>query len=110
MRDYLAQLKRVQAMKFETIWPTHGPQITEPQPFLDAYIAHRENREAQVLAQLQNGQDTIKAMVAVMYADVDKRLHPAAAHSVLAHMIHLVEQGKALCEGAPGLDTRYSLA
>jgi hypothetical protein len=49
-------------------------------------------------------------MVAVMYADVDKRLHPAAAHSVLAHMIHLVEQGKALCEGAPGLDTRYSLA
>ena len=57
-----------------------------------------------------DGQTTIKGMVSVMYADVDKRLHPAAAHSVLAHMIHLVEQGKAVCEGAPGLDTRYALA
>jgi glyoxylase-like metal-dependent hydrolase (beta-lactamase superfamily II) len=110
MGDYMAQLKRIRAMGFDTIFPTHGPQITDPQPFLDAYIAHRENREAQVLKQLENGQSTIKAMVAVMYADVDKRLHPAAAHSVLAHMIHLVEQGKAVCEGAPGLDTPYALA
>jgi len=109
MGDYIAQLKRIRAMAFETLWPTHGPAITDPQPFLDAYIAHRLQREAQVLAQLRAGQTTIKAMVADMYADVDKRLHPAAAHSVLAHMIHLVEQGKAVTDGDPGLDSVYRL-
>ena len=38
-------------------------------------------------------------MVKVIYKDVDKRLHPAAAHSVLAHMIHLVEAGRAVADG-----------
>jgi len=109
MGDYIAQLKRIRAMNFKTLWPTHGPAITDPDPFLDAYIAHRLNREAQVLAQLEAGQTTIRDMVAVMYADVDKRLHPAAAHSVMAHMIHLVEQGKARCDGQPGLNTEYQL-
>ena len=48
-------------------------------------------------------------MVAVMYADVDKRLHPAAAHSVLAHMIHLVETDQVIAEGELDLQARYSL-
>lgn len=109
MGDYLAQLERIRAMEFDTIWPTHGPAITDTAPFLDAYIAHRRQREAQILAQLQAGQTTIRDMVSVMYADVDKRLHPAAAHSVLAHMIHLVQQGQARCDGAPGLDSVYAL-
>ena len=48
-------------------------------------------------------------MVTVMYADVDKRLHPAAAHSVLAHMIHLVETGRVVTSGESDLNARYSL-
>ncbi len=109
MGDYIAQLRRIRAMEFRTLWPTHGPAITDPQPFLDAYIDHRLHRETQVLAQLKAGQTTIKAMVSVMYADVDKRLHPAAAYSVLAHMIHLVEQGKVIAVDDPGLDSIYRL-
>ncbi|MEQ9317122.1 MAG: MBL fold metallo-hydrolase, partial [Henriciella sp.] len=42
---------------------------------------------------LKSGETDIKRMVAVMYADVDKRLHPAAAMSVLGHMLKLVEEG-----------------
>jgi hypothetical protein len=29
-----------------------------------------------------------------MYADVDKRLHPAASRSVLAHLIQLTDEGR----------------
>jgi Beta-lactamase associated winged helix domain len=38
-------------------------------------------------------------MVARMYADVDKRLHPAAARSVEAHLIKLEREGRVLRDG-----------
>ena len=41
----------------------------------------------------------IPDMVARMYADVDKRLHPAAARSVLAHLIELEDEGRVARDG-----------
>ena len=109
MGDYIAQLERIRALEFDIIRPTHGPAIEDTGPFLDAYIEHRRARERQILAQLEAGRTRIKDMVAVMYADVDTRLPPAAAHSVLGPMIHLVEQGRVACEGEPGLESTYRL-
>ena len=93
MRAYLASLDAVIARDFATIWPTHGPPITEVAPFLAAYRAHRLEREAQVLARLAAGDRTVGEMVPVLYAAVDRRLWPAASLSVLAHLIKLVEDG-----------------
>ncbi len=109
MGDYLASLAAVRARRFSTLWPTHGAPITDPDPFIAAYAAHRLDRERQILERLAAGDETIKAMVPVIYAAVDARLHPAAAHSVLAHMIELVKSGRATCEGPPGLESRYEL-
>ena len=110
MGDYFASLDRIKARNFSTLWPTHGPPITEPAPFVQAYIDHRRNREAQILAAVGQGMSRIKAMVPVLYRDVDPRLHPAAAHSVLAHTIQLVREGRLICDGQPGLDSDYRLA
>lgn len=109
MGDYIEQLERIRAMKFDRLWPTHGPAVDNPEEFLTAYIQHRLERERQILAEMNAGQTRIKAMVSSMYADVDKRLHPAAAHSVLAHMIHLVKKGVVTTTGTPGLDNEYRL-
>ena len=49
-------------------------------------------------------------MVPVLYKDVDTRLHAAAAHSVMAHVIQLVKEGRVICDGAPTLDSDYRLA
>ena len=111
MDDYLASLEKVRAREFATLWPTHGPPVTEPAPFLDAYIAHRLDREAQILAQLDAGQTKITQMVPVMYAAVDSRLHPAACHSVLAHMARLVKRGVVDSDtGAASLEAAYRRA
>ncbi|MBN9570825.1 MAG: hypothetical protein J0H30_07175, partial [Alphaproteobacteria bacterium] len=59
----------------------------------------------QILACLRDGVNTIPAMVARMYADVDKRLHPAASRSVLAHLIQLVGEGRVTKAGE-----KYSLS
>ena len=110
MGDYFASLEKVKARDFQTLWPTHGAPVREVGPFIDAYVAHRRAREAQVLDALGAGLTTIKAMVPSLYATVDPRLHPAAAHSVLAHMILLAREGRIVADGAPGMDTQYRLA
>jgi hypothetical protein len=37
-------------------------------------------------------------------------LHPAACHSVLAHMVQLVKEGRVTCASDPCIDTVYALA
>lgn len=110
MGDYLTSLKTVLGRDFDILRPTHGPAITEVRPFVQAYIDHRLAREKQILGALGQGLDKISDIVALLYKDVDKRLHPAAAHSVLSHMIHLRETGRVAAEGQDGLRQSYSVA
>ena len=109
MGDNLDSLQRVLERDFDIIWPTHGPAIKDVRTFVQSYIDHRFKREAQILDAISGGKSTIMEMVAAMYVDVDKRLHPAAAHSVLAHIIHMVKTGRVLCDGNPSLRAAYSL-
>ena len=107
MADYLASLDRILEEEDEVYWPTHGPSITDPAPFVREVIAHRHDRERQILACLAEGHSTIADMVPVMYEGLDPQLHGAAARSVLAHLVHLVATERAVCDGAPGLDSPY---
>jgi glyoxylase-like metal-dependent hydrolase (beta-lactamase superfamily II) len=109
MADYLASLDAIQARNFKTLWPTHGPPITEPGPFIDGYRAHRMERERQILAQLAAGKSRIGDMVPAMYVGVDARLYPAAGRSVLAHMVQLVKTGRVVTNGAAGIESDYRL-
>ncbi|MDX1581688.1 MAG: MBL fold metallo-hydrolase, partial [Alphaproteobacteria bacterium] len=63
-------------------------------PFIEAFIAHREDREEQIMACLRSDARYIPAMVKLMYADVPDYLHPAAERSVLAHLEHMIEDGR----------------
>ena len=110
MGAYMESLDRVTARGFDVLWPTHGAPVTEAAPFLEAYRAHRLEREAQILMRLAAGDQTIGEMVPVLYAAVDERLWPAASLSVLAHLIDLVRRGIVRSEADPALDGRYSLA
>ncbi len=109
MQAYMMSLQRLLQIDDAVYWPTHGPAIHNPQAFVRAYIAHRESREAEILACIAEGATTIEAMVAKMYASVDRRLHPAAARSVLAHLVHLVETGRAVTTGPASLGSTYGL-
>jgi len=105
MTAYMASLRKLLVRDDRVLYPTHGAPVMQPHTFIQAYIDHRLEREAQILACLRDGANTIPAMVARMYVDVDKRLHPAAARSVLAHLIQLVGEGRVKEE-----DGRYMLS
>ncbi len=99
MAAYIASVEKLERRDDRVLYPTHGAPVTDPKPFLAAYREHRLDRERQVRASIAAGRDTIPAMVAHMYADVDKRLHPAASRSVLAHLIKLEREGRVVREG-----------
>lgn len=94
MNAYLESLQRIRAREFETLWPTHGPPITRPDRFLRAYIGHRLQREKQIREQVAQGRTTPEDIVPKLYSGVDKRLWPAAAMSVKAHLERLKENGE----------------
>jgi glyoxylase-like metal-dependent hydrolase (beta-lactamase superfamily II) len=106
MRAYIDSLRKVMDRNDTSLWPTHGAPVTSPKPFLQAFLEHRLEREAQVLAAVRSGQSDIEGMVKTMYADVREELHKAAARSVLSNLIKLVDDGVVSVEGK-GKSARY---
>ncbi len=109
MRAYMDSLQKLLGRAEAAYYPTHGAPIGEPAPYVAALLAHRHEREDQIMACLADGIGHIPDMVARMYADIDPRLHRAAGRSVLAHLIHMVEADRAACDGEPGSDSAYRL-
>lgn len=111
MADYMASLKKLLLRDDRIYHPTHGEPVTDPQRFVRGLITHRKQRENQIIAHLQAGPKAIPDMVAQMYAGIDKRLHPAAGRSVLAHLLDLQARGVVNPAPANGTGTaHWSLA
>ena len=61
MGDYLASLRRLRGSDERIYYPTHGAPIADPPTMLDAYLAHRERREHEVLAEIARGLGVLAA-------------------------------------------------
>jgi glyoxylase-like metal-dependent hydrolase (beta-lactamase superfamily II) len=109
MAAYMTSLEKLLSREEAVYYPTHGNPIRDPKVHVESFIAHRLDREAQILACLERGLDTVVEMVPAMYREVPQHLHPAAARSVLAHLIRMVDDGRVRCPDAmPGPRSRYS--
>ena len=109
MSDYLRSLSRLLERDDVRYWPTHGPCIDDPKPYVRAFIAHRREREEQILACLRDGVGRIADMVPRMYAGLAPGLVPAAGRSVFAAMLRLVESGQVVTDGEPAGGSVYRL-
>ncbi len=109
MHQYMASLEHLLTRDDEIYWPTHGTYIKDPKNFVRAYIEHRRERERQIIQRLEAGDTNIHSMVSFIYADIDKRLHGAAAMTVLAHIEDLATRGLVTHDGATSVDGSYRL-
>jgi glyoxylase-like metal-dependent hydrolase (beta-lactamase superfamily II) len=109
MGDYMRSLELLLSREDRLLIPTHGPTVDDPKPFVRALIAHRQEREQQIVRCLEQGVTVISEMVPRMYQGTPKILYPAAARSVFAHMLHMLERGAVTCDGPPAIDARYRL-
>lgn len=110
MASYMKSLELLLEHSDEKYWPTHGPAITQPQVHVQAFIAHRLEREDQIMQQLKQRRHLIADMVPIMYKDVDLRLHPAAARSVYAAVLYMLDKDLIRCDGEPSLDSPFYLS
>jgi glyoxylase-like metal-dependent hydrolase (beta-lactamase superfamily II) len=109
MGQYLASLEHLLARDDSLYLPTHGALIADPKPFVRAYLRHRHTRERQIVTCLAHGVDRIAQMLPGMYVGLPESLLPAAARSVFAHLLHMLERELVACDGPPSLDAAYRL-
>ena len=101
LSDYLASLRRLLALDprdLGRLAPGHGPTREDARALLEGYIAHREQREQQLLAALTAG-DTpqgqrVSELVERIYTDVAPEMWPVAAYSTLAGLFKLAREGR----------------
>ena len=117
MADYKRSLARLipdaelrEEEAYAAFWPTHGPPVRETVALVEAYLAHREEREAMILTAIAAGAATIPEIVARVYVGLDPRLVGAAGRSVLAHLIELADTGVVAVDGPLGPGAKYRLA
>ena len=108
MLDYMRSCERLLLREEEVFWPTHGPPITAPERHVEALIAHRIQREHDIGEVLNEGLSRISDIVAKLYESVPIHLHGAAARTVLSHLVHMIETGRAVCEGPPTEEAEYA--
>ena len=73
----------------------HGPALPEPRTLVRELLAHRQRREATILRQLEQQDWSVAALAERLYAKADPYLKVAAQRNVLAHLLKLVEEGRA---------------
>jgi ribonuclease/clavin/mitogillin len=99
MTVYLASLERLLARPQMTLLPAHGPAIADGHGKLREYLAHRRLREAKVVAALHDEPRSLAELVAVAYSDTPRLLWGLAERSLLAHLVKLAREQRAVDVG-----------
>lgn len=98
MKQYLEALARLKELDLAALAPGHGPVIDNPDEVVDWLIDHRMKREAKVVAALEaNPDSTLWDLTLQVYDEVDPKLHRLASRSLLAHLLKLDADGRAVC-------------
>ncbi len=104
MGHYIGSLRKLLGLDIDLICPGHGPVVREPKRKINELIAHREEREEQVVECLRSGSRTVREIVDEIYPELDPGLLFMAEMQILAHLSKLVDEGK-----VAALDDRYRL-
>ncbi|MDX1650756.1 MAG: MBL fold metallo-hydrolase, partial [Myxococcota bacterium] len=108
LADYMRSLERMLELAPARIYPAHGPVIEDGVAKLREYIAHRHDRERQILDVLQDGPHPVMGIVRRVYAAYPVHLHAAAAQSVTQHLRKLEREARVAREGWPPLEAVWS--
>ena len=100
MGQYIASLEKLRARDETLFYPTHGSPIPDAKDWVGQLIAHRRQREKQIVEALRAGACDIPQLVRWLYPDIAPGLRAAAAQQVNAHLLHLAEKSAVTRDGA----------
>jgi glyoxylase-like metal-dependent hydrolase (beta-lactamase superfamily II) len=94
LSEYLDGLRRLRAMDLARICPGHGDEVSDPAAKLDAYLAHRAERERKLLAAVQSGITDEDGLLDAAWDDAPAAVRQFAAITLRAHMEKLRSDGR----------------
>ena len=107
--DFLQSCERLKGLNAKRLFPGHGDPIEDPQARLNWLLNHRNERTEQILAALQTGPATVDSLTRHIYTDAPEGLLAAAARNVLAHLIHLHDQGRVNAQPSLHFNATFAL-
>ncbi|XP_063838975.1 beta-lactamase-like protein 2 homolog [Ostrinia nubilalis] len=102
---YMKSLQKILDLNPGMIYPGHGNIVEDPIQKIEYYIAHRNQREFQILEVLKNNPEkqlTEMDLVKIIYVETPEHLWPAAAYNVNHHLTKLTKENKIKCVNVNG--------
>lgn len=100
MAAYLDTLRRLRSLHLLVLYPGHGPPVEDPAAKIDEYVAHRLEREAQILDALRAGAVTIPEIRERVYGPLERALAYGAEANIEAHLTKLLAEGRVAVSSA----------
>ncbi len=94
LRGYLAALEYLRGLDLALLCTGHGPPVVHPRALLDRYLAHRLEREARLVAALDDGLRGADELLDRVWDDAPATLRLAAMATLAAHLGKLAEEGR----------------
>lgn len=108
LTDFMTSCHRLRQRDWSVFHPGHGAPVTAPSDRLDWLIAHRNQREAAILAALADGPATASDLAARIYTDTPSALLPAAERNVFAHLVDLTGKNQVAPNPRLAANARFS--
>lgn len=99
MGDYFASLNLLLQRDDDVYLPGHGPPLREPRTLVRAMLTHRIIREQAIAKKLTEGSFDTYTIMDALYSQLNPRLRKAAERNVLAHLLKMEAEGRAVREG-----------
>jgi glyoxylase-like metal-dependent hydrolase (beta-lactamase superfamily II) len=94
MADYLGSLEKVIGLAYAHYLPAHGGPIPDGPAYARALLAHREQRNTQVIEAVVAGVTSLGRLQRRIYPTLAPSLRGAARMTLKAHVEYLAEQGR----------------
>ena len=92
--DYLVSLERMKNLpNLRHLCGSHGSAIFDARAKIESFIAHRLERERQILRAIEAGAKTPEEITKQVYQGLNPQLFPLAFKSVLAHLAKIEKDG-----------------
>lgn len=109
LTDFMLSCEKLREIPARIYYAGHGAPIHDPAARLDWLIAHRRQRESQILACLARNPATPHELTRAIYQDVPDGLFLAAQRNVFAHLVDLHQSGKIKASATLSIDAQYRL-
>jgi len=99
MGAYFSSMTLLLGRDDDVYLPGHGPPLREPRALVREMLTHRMLREQAIAKRLTDGPADTFTIMNALYSQLNPRLRRAAERNVLAHLLKMQAEGKAMRDG-----------